>query len=337
MKRILFILLSIAVGFLAIKLGTDYISSSCLKAELKDATANKKYAYIERMVTSFIGSDDYVLSSYDFEDGAHINVVEGLSLAPAYEMDGTKKKQVGQALKEALFISLFNFKDFKVADETDKIGGITITTTDSTLFYQYDNRNAEIQDNPNYGVNYYEYQQFNFITMPLYIDFNSEATITKIQISDGSGNVKYSYDLNLKINNEFHKLINSYQYDGKSFMAWINDYNDLMVKSYNGEEVSEQLQIVVNKINQAVGTTDKIIENQSEVVAKDIKSSPRFIIWLAVLIVVVIGVDVLIGFLIFRKKPANKGALKQIPPANHFKNQNNVIKGDVVSEKKEEE
>lgn len=331
MKKLLFIVISLVFGLLVIVYGMNRVSSSVLNGLVKDSIKEKNYTYAEQFYTYITGDDSLKIDMHDFEDGAHIEVFEALSIRTTkLSVNGEIREE--KALEETMFVALYNYQKFALTDAEGKKGGLTIEfSDDSEEFYPFNN--AAVTTGDHAGLNYYQYgSYYGFMFMPLYPDFDSGLAITNITFTDGNGDNTYSYELDKPLDNNFHQVITSYGVEDKTILDLALEYNEL---SKTNQPNSKEVQTVIESITKAVKDHGHLLlQHNNSIVTK----TAKYIVWVIVIVVLFVGVDALIGFFIFRKKPLPKNPPKHIPPANYrtLQKEKNIQKEDVIDVKSEE-
>ena len=302
LKKALFILTSILIGFLLVTNGYYICFYNVFQKNTEKAVAAKNYEEAAKYYAYSFDYDD----KYEYSDeasGVHIEFYSALNIyARNYEKEDKTKVQY-ETLESTIQFAMFHLpEDFALTDkvvaegETPVKGGVELVYGDKTVFFEF--MTSELES-------YYSYAEYyNFLPYTIhYADYVSkltekgialDATTTNIKIYDGEKDTVYELGAQKKLfDTEFHK----------AYAEVINEYNETKKQDAIKETTSENLTTLVENINKI--TEEKGFEKQHTV--DIIFKSSAFIVRLSLMLGTFLVLDFLVGFLLFRKKkPVNK-------------------------------
>lgn len=299
-KKLLFILTSVLVGFLLVTNGYYICFYNVFQKFTEEVVsegnyleAGKYYAY----------SFDYENAFYnaDLEDGSHIDMYSALNI---YARDEKKDDSTVQyeTIESTIQFSMFNLPaDFSFTEatpaegETAVKGGVELVYGDKSVFFYFMPREEE---------SYYSYAEYyNFLPFTIHyadyvaklteaeIDLNS--TTTDVKVYDAVNDTVYSLGVKAQLfNTDFHN----------NYYELVTRYNDLKKSDALNGTTSEEYETLINNINQI--TTDNNYAKQHNV--NVVLKSQAFIVRLGLMIGIFLVLDFAIGFLLFRKKKPAK-------------------------------
>lgn len=300
-KKVLFILTSVLLGFLLITNGYYICFYNVFQKFTEEVVeegnyldAGKYYSY----------SFDYenAFSKVDFEGGAHIDMYSALNI---YARDVKKEDETKvqyETIESTIQFSMFNLpEDFALADptpaegETAVKGGVKLLYGEKSVFFEFMPRENE---------SYYSYSEYyNFLPFTIhYDDYVSkltaaeiplDSTTTAVEIYDGNNDTVYTLDVKAALfNTSFHN----------NYYETITRYNNLKKADALSGETSSEYESIINSINKI--TTDNKYAQQHNV--EIIFKSGAFIWRLSLMVGIFLVLDFAIGFLLFRKKKPGK-------------------------------
>ena len=317
MKKILYILASFLLGFILIMYSITYNTYSALQSFVNEAIEQENYTEAQRFFSSALDNGSKV--TLDAEDGTHVEVYYALSEKTNYLLDeeGKPTDTSYYTIESGLQFTLFDLVDtFKLADDEGKNGGINIV---------FENGENILFPFVTEDVNYYNSAtNYSFLLFNIsYSDYNkaleanenvdNTSLISGLEIIDGSGEVKYNLefiDARLSFDNQFHT----------SLEAVLSEYNKIQKEYAEGKEITEE---TTNKIKNDYLAI--INANENYLLAHEsnkIYGSSKFLVGVILTAVIFLAVDILVGWLIFKKKKSGK----YIPP--YQQNQRTIVKSE---------
>ena len=333
MKKALFVIVSLGVGLLLILFISRSLFSTVISDIISKVNETKEYSTVERMYCYYTPLEDDVLYREDIES-VHAEVFTTVRLAPICEYDAAQGQIVQKTtvFKECLEVVLFNVTSntgFAFEDETDADGnivkrGYVLYTFDNGESYKvYLNNYSEAsKDSPYYGLNYYAYASYyKFLSVSLFYDEAPEGvtSVTNIDVYDGKEVKQYSFTFStpLLLANNFDKKLES-----------IKAKDDLSIKEVIAKFNEERIKGTADSDNPYLSaiTGLETEELYLQVTSKIVTKKPKFIIWCVVLVVLYLGIDGFVGYMIFRKKPQRVVPRNaNIPPRDHMRQKADVI------------
>lgn len=302
LKKILYIIGSFMLGFLLIIIVMNTTVINVLQTRIKDAVNTKNYAEAKRYFSGIYDkTTNFVLSG---ENGEHIEIYYGMANA-----NHTFKKDSGEdasytTVETGVHFVLFNLtEDFKLADEEGKQGGVKLYFDNGDLFFPFVKGNYNFY---NLALSFsflpfsIEYQEFTQ-AVEKHETITLDSAIKSVDILDGTGNVKFTFDeektSGLTFDNDLYK----------TFAPILADYNQIQKDAANGKEVSEETQKdIMNRYSAAKGNPNYVSQYEQS----EIFGSADFLVPVIIAAVIFLALDILVAWLLFRKKKVNK----YVPP-----------------------
>lgn len=325
LKKVLYIIASLILGFMIILYVVNssfYTTFGKMNAE---AVAEKDYEKVEKFFSRAFDADKFYAGDIEGEQ-THIEIYSALN-------DGIRthvvKNEAGEetsnkpyyTLETSIQVSLFHLpSDFKMGDvvEGDKVvsqGGVKFVFSETeNVFFPFTTDNFDY-----YAIT----KTFSFLALSVSdveyyqaLDAKSlshDLVASKVEIYDGAGDLEYTIAFaegkNPTFDTKFHE----------TFKATIEEYNALQLKAIKGEEVSqEEMTAMENKYLEVADNSGYALQHSTKIIYR----SSRFITSIVLAAVIYTAVVVGIGWLIFRKKKAPK----YIPPGYRFKQQQAAVK-----------
>ena len=301
LKKALFILTSILLGFLIVTNGYYIVFYNVFQKFTEEVVAEGNYLEAGKYYSYSFDYDNAFFKG-DFEDGTHIDMYSALNIyARDYQKDENTKVQ-GETIESSVQFAIFNLpEDFALADkgkvegEEEVKGKVELVYGDKTVAFYFMPRENE---------SYYSYSEYyNFLPFTIhYLDYVTRLTeaeialdtpTSAIKIYDGNNDTVYTLDVQAKL---FDTNFHNYYYET------IEKYNALKKADALSGETSEGYETIINSINKI--TTDNKYAQQHNV--DIIFKSKAFIIRLGLMLGIFLALDFTIGFLLFRKKKPNK-------------------------------
>ena len=299
LKKALFILTSILIGFLLVTNGYYICFYNVFQKLTLEAVENNDYKEAGKYYAYSFDYDNAIYSE-TLEDGTHIDIYPALNI---YARDAKKDDTTVQysTIESSIQFALFNLpSEFALADktvsegETAVKGGVKLEFGDKSVFFAFMPSDLE---------SYYSYAAYyNFMPFTIhYVDYVSKMTeagidlnaVPTIQILDGDNDSVYTVVCETALfDTDFH---NAY-YDT------VTQYNELSKKDALEGTTSEELTTLVETINKTTDDNGFVKQHSVEIVTK----SNAFYIRLGLMLGAFLVLDFLIGFLLFRKKKPTK-------------------------------
>ena len=353
MKKFLYILASFILGFVLIlnviysnfHSTFQYLSASAV-AEKTDEGYLKAEKFFSR------GLDNNKYYAHTYEDGVHVEVFSALNDGVRYttvsDETGTPTEKSYYTLESTIQFTLFHFTDtFVLADQKDEAGNVTqyggvdlkVEGTDETLFFPFYTRGMD---------NYALVSNYSFLVLTVnYDDYVAKLTelglpadtqILSAVVYDSQKDNVYEivFDENHlpSFDTTFHN----------AYKPVLDQYNAHQLKAAQGETVDSEAANKITAQYQEV-TAQHGFEQQHGVGI--IYGSFKFLFPVISSALGFLGVDILLGYLIFRKKkqrtvytPTRKQIteVKKRPEPEQFtRNVFNAEEDDVVETKPSEE
>ena len=308
-KKLLFILASVLIGFMLI---TSSYYTCFMKTFQKFSGEVVEAGNYEEAGRYYSFAFDYANAFYKGpqEDGAHIDVYPALNVTTRTTTKEDKTSVTYETLEKCIQISIYHLPEtFATADkaasgeEAATKGGVELVYGDKTVFFPFviENKPDDVNDDESY-YSYIEY--YGYFPFTVYeIDYNQALTTAEIaldskvdslKIVDGNGEVKYELSLNASLfGTEFHS----------KYTEDLNAYNALRESNaITGETSTDELSALVNKVNQ-IGTDNQYqVQHKVDIITK----SNNFRFRLGMIIGIFLALDFLLGFLLFRKKKPSR-------------------------------
>ena len=292
-KKLLFIVGSIFIGIVLAL--TSWYSGLYLEYQrhVTEYIVNGDYTSAERYYAYALDAEK--VYSAKQTDETHIEVFYAVN-TKAKDVYGTKNELLGtyDAYYKTIQISMFNLSsDFNISSDTKC--KVVAVVNDKNIEFPF------ISDNANY---YDDYLTYGFFNLTIYEDeynalllkngLSASSEISSFKIVDNSNGVKYELVLEsgINFNNSFHNFVE-------------NDlitYNEKAEKSLNSSTLNLTDTSELKELNLDHITTRN--ENYLTYFTIDsVKTSSRFVTVFIISIFVIIGLDLGLAVLIFKKKP----------------------------------
>ena len=315
LKKVLYILASITLGFLLITYAIYYDFYAVFKTFTSQAVASQKFIEAEKYYSNVFDKNYFYDNTFDLEDGkkttVHIYSSVNDSMRYVKDEDGKQTSKYYYTLESSIQFSFFNLESFTETSKTDANGvilaqaGVELTYDLGTIFFPF------ITEEINF-FNYVEYYSF----LPLNIFYDDlchtlgveDATNVKFtsgRLVDGNGDTKLVFNFSnpISFDTELHN----------AYYPKLKDYNlyqaDLDNKIENKTELLTKLTEEIKALN-----SDGKYEKQHSV--DIIYKSAKFITTMVLVVVVYLAIVAAIGYLLFRKRnkpakfvPKNAGSI----------------------------
>ena len=305
LKKILYIVASFLVGFLLIMYSITYNTYTTLQSFVKEAINNGEYTEVERYFSSAIDTSSKFIK--DAEDGTHIEIYYALNEKTEYILDaeGKATSTTYYAVESGVQFALFKLADtFKLSNDEEKVGGVNLV---------YENGEKILFPFVTETTNYYD-TATNYSVLLLSVSYSDYTkaleknesvsktdSIVSAEFVDGTGEPKYIVeftDNNLSFENQFHT----------AFAPVLKEYNKVQKEYAEGTKITEEDANKIKNDYEAI-----FAANEGYVLTHDsskIYGSSKFLVGVISTAVIFLALDILVAWLIFRKKkPA-----KYIPP-----------------------
>ena len=347
LKKLLYILASFILGFILI-LNIIYSNFySAFQYLCAQAVTEHNYTEAERFFSRALDEDKFFTKSYD--DGVHIEVFAALNdgVRYVYDSEGNKTETTYYTLESTIQFTLFHLTDtFATEDKVDEnenavLGGVELYFDKSTetVFVPF---KTDEMDNYSLITNY------SFLVVNVNYDDYCSALVTKeipadaqivgARIMDSERDdvyvLEFAEDSRPTFETEFHN----------AYVDVLAEYNAHQLKAAEGNDVSESDADKITSKYEAI-TSEYGFTQQHGV--KIIYGSFKFLFPVISSALAFLGIDILLGYLIFRKKkvrgyraPSKKQVteVKKRPEPEQFtRNVFNLEEDDVVENKVEEQ
>lgn len=299
-KKALFILTSILVGFMVITNGYYLCFYNVFQKFTEETVANKEYEEAGKYYSySFDYNDLYY--NQEQEDGTYIEVYPALNMYARTAKNEDNKEVNYDTMESGVQFSFFHLSsDFATVDkdlkaETPVRGGVELVFGDKTAFFPF----AMSETDTYYMyIAYYGYFPFtiyhaDYVSELGKIGVSVDTVPTNIKVYDGDGEVEYEIKVTKALfNNEFHK----------SYFEAITAYNKEKENDAIKGTTSENYEDLVKAINDITTNKQYSVQHSVDIIFKSSKFGWSFGLTLGAFF----ALDFLIGFLLFRKKKTPK-------------------------------
>lgn len=309
LKKVLYILASLMIGFMLISSVVVTNFYSVFQKFVAEDVNNKEYTSAERFFSRVV--DDNEFYSNDI-NGTFIEVYSALNdgIEFVYDENGEKTETSYYTLESSIQFTLFNLPEgFALVDnvensEDKKIGGIKLIIGETkSLFFPFKTETIDY-----YGfVESYSYLPLS-ISYPQYTAALAAANIENAVISsaviiDGNGVEQFTLNFENGKNPSFDTQFHNNYYD------ILVRYNKIQLDNAKGTEISEEEadEIKTSYENVLNGNPSYLEQHDFNL----IYGSFDFLFAVITTAVIFLAADILLGWLLFRKKKAPK----YIPPS----------------------
>ncbi len=305
LKKILYIVASFLVGFLLIMYSITYNTYTTLQSFVKEAINNGDYTEVERYFSSALDTSSKFIK--DAEDGTHIEIYYALNEKTKYLLDAEGKETTTSyyTVESGVQFALFNLADtFKLSNDEEKVGGVNIV---------YENGEKMLFPFVTEKTNYYD-TAANYSVLLLSVSYSDYSkaleangsvaktdSIVSAEFLDGTGETKYIVEF----------TDNSFSFDNPFHVAFepvLNEYNRIQKEYAEGTDITDETANKIRTDYEAIfaANEDYMLTHDSS----KIYGSSKFLVGVILTAVIFLALDILVAWLIFRKKkPA-----KYIPP-----------------------
>lgn len=306
LKKVLYALASFVLGFLLITTVMSITSYSVLMSNITKAIEEKNYVEVTKYSATFSDYEHKFVNGSDSDDGFYVEVYYAIFASlDSYLPETTSESEEGeetkvepvkyQTLESGIQVMIYDFPEgFKFEDTEAKKGGVSIVfENDEELFFPFNS-----EDN-----NYYQYMTYySFIPVNIAYDeylsalesndnLTTDSVIKAIKISDSEDKGCEIPTVGLTFTNELHNI----SYDK---LVEINNREKEISQGKQTESIfGEKYLEIANAVNGKfmIGNTDEVIY-----------SSAEFLVPVIIAAVVFLALDILVAWLIFRKKKPAK-------------------------------
>lgn len=335
LKKLLYILASFILGFILILnviYSNFYSAFQYLSAE---AVTNKEYTKAERFFSRAL--DENKFFSQEYNDGVYIEVFSALNdgVRYVYDEEGNKTETTYYTLESTIQFTLFHLTDsFSMEDKEDSFGGVELyfDNSNETVFVPF---KTEEMDNYSLVTNYsflvVNVNYDDYVSSLIEKGISADAQIVSARIYDSEKDDVYLLEFAANnrptFNTEFHN----------AYTSVLAEYNANQLKAAkegsSDKDVADEITAKYESITNEYGFTQQhgvgIVYGSFKFLFPVISSALAFL-----------GVDILLGYLIFRKKrqrgyhaPSKKQVteVKKRPEPEQFtRNVFNLEEDDVV-------
>ena len=298
LKKVLYAVASFILGFLLIMTVITVNSYSVFMSKITEAVGEKNYLEVAKFSSAIFDYDSKIDSGESLGDGLYVEIYESLFLGTRTISESVSHN----SLELGIQVLVYNFpEDFKLEDTETEKGGISIVfENDEEAFFPFVSENSDYYT---YATNY-SFVPFG-ITYEDYLaevekndDLTAETAIKAIKISDSA-------------DKEYVVATTGLSFVGEVFEKFRDiavEYNTLQKDYAEGKEASEEVQNAFNsKYEKALENKGSLVMGHNDTV---IYSSSEFLVPVIIAAVVFLALDILVAWLIFRKKKPSK----YIPP-----------------------
>ena len=301
LKKALFILTSVLLGFLIITNGYYIVFYNVFQKFTEEVVAEGNYLEAGKYY-SYSFDYDNAFYNADMEDGTHIDMYSALNI---YARDHKKDDETTvqyETIESCIQFAIFNLpEEFALADkakvegEEEVKGKVELVYGDKTVPFYFMPRENE---------SYYSYTEYyNFLPFTIhYDDYVSKLTAaevaldnttTAIKIYDGNNDTVYTLDVKVQLfSTGFHN----------NYYETITKYNNLKKTDAINGTTSEEYETIINSINKITVDNKYAQQHNVDIIFK----SKAFGLRLGLMIGIFLVLDFTIGFLLFRKKKPAK-------------------------------
>ena len=305
LKKILFIVSSFLIGFLLLLTVINATVVNIVQERIKEAVAANRY---DEAKGYFSGIYDKV-NSFEVkgENGEHIEIYYGVEKTYHTFKKDEENTESYETLETGIHFAIFHLtEDFKLSYDENAKGGVKLLFEEGELFFPFAETvylNAKEYSFIPFAIEYYEFA--NAVAKQETVTV--ESTIKSIEILDSTGTVKFTINetkiSGLTFNNELYNMLS----------LSLVEYNTVQKDLASGKEISKDVQqAAVDKVNVVLKaiTENPNYVSQSKQEQDKIYGTSEFLVPVIIAAVIFLALDILVAWLIFRKKKVTK----YIPP-----------------------